>query len=119
MRPELEEFARILVEHVRDRAIQMADVNRGPNLNNPVVKRWRAAGVERADVVIPDVVDTTIFALLDAIDQNLLTLTFRASETAVPVDLNAVGEGELGGEYMMSDGWRAQHSKERFDDDNS
>jgi len=115
MRPELEEFARLLVAHVRDRAIQMADVSVRPESAGPIATSWRNAGVRRADVVIPDVVDTTIFALLSAIDQGLLPVAFHSAE-GTSLDLVEQGQGELGGWYMTSDGWRASHSKERFVD---
>lgn len=116
MRPELSEFAEMLVKHVRDRAIQMADVSLRPDSNGPVAKRWRAAGVKQAEIVIPDVVDTTLFALLSAIDEELLHIIFRSRE-GTPLDLCEDGQAELAGWYMMSEGWRATYSNERFVDD--
>lgn len=116
MRPNLKEFAQILVEQVRDRAIQMADINLRPESKVSVAERWRAAGVQRADVVIPDVVDATVFAFLSAIDQELLKLVF-VSKDGTTLDLPEEGYGELGGRYMTSGGWREEYSKERFVDD--
>lgn len=116
MRPELREFAEMFVRHVRDRAIQMADVSLSPDSNDPAARRWRAAGVKRAEVVIPDVVDTALFALLNAVDEELLRLVFCPRD-GVALDLCEDGQGELGGWYMTSDGWRATYSKERFVDD--
>ena len=116
MRPELEEFARMLVQHVRDCAIKSLDMALRHDVEEPVAKRWRAAGVEKADVVIPDVVDESVFCLLNAIDQGLLHLVFVSSD-GTKVDLTEEGLGELGGWYMGSGGWRAMHSQERFSDD--
>jgi hypothetical protein len=94
----------------------MADVSARPKSPGPIAKRWQNAGVQQAEVVIPDVVDTTIFALLSAIDQGLLPLLFRSAD-GTPLALEEDGQGELGGWYMTSDGWRARHSRERFVDD--
>jgi hypothetical protein len=68
------------------------------------------------NVVIPDVVDDTLFYLLQAIDTGLLKLSFTASNGKV-VDLPTDGLGELAGWYMGSGGWRRMFSKERFVDD--
>ena len=116
MRPELHEFAKALVEHVRDRTIRSADGDLRPEAAGPVAERWRAAGVQRVDVVIPDVVDETIFSFLNAIDRGLLQLAF-VSKDGTTVNLSEEGLGELGGWFMASDGWRTTHSKERFVDD--
>jgi len=65
--------------------------------------------------MIPDVVDETIFCLLNALDQGVIELTFR-DESGREIALQ--GTGELAGWYSMSeDGWIAQHSQERFVDD--
>jgi len=119
--PEIEEFAKILVEHVRDAAIQSNDREMNPDAGSPVAKRWRevaAAGNVEAllKTVIPDIVDDTVFYLLQAIDEGLVTLSFIASNGKV-VNLSKEGLGELSGWYMGSDGWRATHSKERLADD--
>ncbi|CAN5831456.1 hypothetical protein BH11PLA1_BH11PLA1_01560 [soil metagenome] len=61
--------------------------------------------------LIPDVVDDTIFHLLDAIDQGLLKMSM--SSNGKTVDLAAEGLGELAGWYM-GNGWRNEYSEERF-----
>jgi hypothetical protein len=61
-------------------------------------------------------VDDTVFHLLQAIDQELLQLTFTASNgnrTNLAVD----GRGELGGWYTAGTGWRAEYSRQRFVND--
>lgn len=119
--PEIEEFAKILVQKVRDAAIQSSDRELQPNAGSPVAARWRDASQhsmpdEFAEVLIPDIVDDTVFYLLNAIDQELLHLKF-VSSSGKEVDLIEDGLGELSGWYMGSGGWRAMHSEERFVDD--
>ena len=119
--PEIEEFARTLVEQVRDATIQSSDREFQPNAKSPVAARWKEAATHStpqalAEVLIPDIVDDTLFYLLNAIDQELLHLKF-VSSSGKEIDLVEDGLGELSGWYMGSDGWRAMHSKERFADD--
>ncbi|HKS36164.1 MAG TPA: hypothetical protein VJW76_03170 [Verrucomicrobiae bacterium] len=119
--PEIEEFAKILVQQVRDAAIQSSDRNLRPDVHHVIAKRWKEAGHRGnvqsiASVLIPDIVDDTVFHLLRAIDQELLQLSFTASNGKV-VNLPADGLGELSGWYMGSGGWRALYSAERFVDD--
>ncbi len=121
MTPEIEEFAKVLVEWIRDASIRGSDVIVRPTANAPVAKRWRReareeTATEFARVIIPDVVDSTIFYLLYAIDEGLRKLTFTAS-SGVAVDLTEQGLSELAGWYMGIGGWRAMYSKERVVDD--
>jgi hypothetical protein len=118
---EIEEFAKILIEHVRDNTISNSDRNLRPGARYPVALRWKeeiSKGTPDSivNVIIPDIVDETIFQLLAAIDQELLRLSFTASN-AKTVDLSTDGQGELGGWYMGTDGWREKYSQERFVDD--
>jgi hypothetical protein len=119
--PEIEEFARILVQRVRDEAIQSSDRELRPGAGSPVAKRWKEAACDGrpealASMLIPDIVDDTIFYLLQAIDQGLLQLSFVAWN-GKRVDLTTEGLGEMSGWYMGSGGWRAMYTKERFVDD--
>jgi hypothetical protein len=118
---EIEEFAKTLVQQVRDAAIKSCDGALQPNAAYPVAKRWKEAGLggnleSIASVVIADTVDETVFHLLRAIDQGLLKLSFTASN-GKEVDLPVDGLSELAGWYVGSGGWRALYSKERFIDD--
>jgi hypothetical protein len=118
---EIEEFARTLVRAVRDSAVQSSDRQLLPTARSPVAKRWAGSANEKAPtdfarVLIPDVVDETIFYLLQAIDQGSLRIAYTAANGKV-VDLTAEGLGELSGWFMGSDGWRVKYSKERFTDD--
>jgi hypothetical protein len=121
MTPEIEEFAKRLVEFVRDASIRSNDVGLRPTAVGPVAERWKKAArdqapTEYARVLIPDVVDDTVFYLLHAIDEGVLPLAFTASNGRV-VDLTTEGRSELAGWYMGSDGWRGMYSNERFVDD--
>jgi|SRR5579862_1006132 len=116
--PEIEEFARLLVRKVRDAAIRSSDAVLQPKTDHAVAKRWREAGRNGdlksiANVVIPDIVDDTIFHLLHAIDEGLLKLSFAASN-GKQIDLYK--DGELAGWYAGDD-WPMNYSEERFIDD--
>ena len=121
MTPEIEEFAKRMIEFVRDASIQSNDRALLPTARYALAKRWAKAAAEEspvdfARVLIPDIVDDTIFYLLHAIDQGGLRLTYTASN-GVAVDLTTQGLGELAGWFAGGDGWRALYSKERFVDD--
>ena len=117
---EIQEFAKVLVQQVRDAAVQSSDANLRPNIQHAIAQRWREAsrnGIETiAAVMIPDIVDETIFQLLRAIDQGVLTLSYPAS-SGKTVELAREGRGELAWWYMGSGGWRSMYSAERFADD--
>ena len=118
---QIEEFARILIREVRDRAIVGCDNLLDPAAKGVVAKRWRAAfgeasRVDLAKAIIPDCVDSTVFCLLNAIDSGMLRLSYTAADGTV-VKLGSAGEGEMAGWYMASGEWRARHSEQRFVDD--
>ena len=121
MTPEIEEFAKILVEKVRDTAVRSNDRTLGEE--HVIAKRWSAAAVSGspeafAKALIPDIVDSTISHLLSAIDQEVLRLSFTAS-TGKTIDLATVSRdsGELSGWYKGGGGWIEKYLKERFVDD--
>ncbi len=119
--PEVEEFARLLVSHVRDEAIASCDINLRPSGRSTTALRWRKAIESRtqqdfAREIIPDCVDEAIFYLLHAIDEGLLPLRFVASNGET-TDLTKEGRSEMAGWYAGTGGWVAAHSKERFNDD--
>ena len=121
-RSEIEEFARLLVKEVRDRAVASCDSQLKPQSNSPIAKRWRnhindSSVIALAGEMIPDCVDDVLFHLLHAIDSGALRLSYAASNGEV-VDLVGDGMGELAGWYMMSkEGWRSQYTRQRFTDD--
>jgi len=118
---EIQEFARLLVQNVRDSAIKSCDMQLQPNANSPIAKRWREAKINSKidnlpEMMIPDCVDETVFYLLQAIDQGILDLSFKSVSGKV-VNLSKEGLGELSGWYMGSGGWRSEHSEQRYIDD--
>jgi hypothetical protein len=121
LQPELEEFARLLVREVRDRAIASCDGQLQTHSNSPPAKRWRenlkdSSSSALAMSMIPDCIDDALFHLLHAIDTGALRLSFLASNGTL-VDLSSDGIGELAGWFMGSDSWRAKYSQQRFVDD--
>lgn len=119
MTAEIEEFAKILVQWVRDAAIASND--RALSEEHVLAKRWRGAAAHGSPetfvkVLVPDVVDSTLFYLLHAIDDGLLKLSFTASNGNT-VDLSTEGLSELAGWYKGANGWIEEYSKERFVDD--
>lgn len=112
MKTKSYEFVRQLVRHVRDPAIQESDIALRPDCTASTALRWRSLGVVRADVVIPDVVDSTLFWLLRAIDEGQFKLLYVPPD-GEPVDLTDEGLGELAGWYL---GDLAELSSERVPD---
>jgi len=101
--PQIEEFAKILVRKVRDAAIEGSDQNLNPAAIHVIAKRWRESAHSGklepiAKVLIPDVVDDTIFYLLRAIDEGILQLSFTDS-SGQTINLSTESPDELGGWY--------------------
>ncbi|NNM87188.1 MAG: hypothetical protein HKL95_01580 [Phycisphaerae bacterium] len=120
--PEVEEFAKRLVQQVRDAAIRNCDRMLQAGGSTSIGKRWQEASSRTpeqfAKVLIPDIVDETVANLLIAIDQGLLRLSFTAS-AGKSVDLTTVAmeTGEMSGLYQGGDGWCEKYSKERYVND--
>ncbi|WP_162914739.1 hypothetical protein [Desertibaculum subflavum] len=116
--PDLEEFAAVLIQQIRDAAVRNCDGLLQPDARSPAAMRWRHCVEEPAAIagVIPDAVDEVLFQFLNAIDQGLLRLKF-VSKSGREIDLATDGGSELSGWYMGSGGWRARYSAERFNDD--
>jgi hypothetical protein len=118
---EINEFAKVLIQQVRDMAIRSCDKQMQTKINSPIAKRWRLMlGSKKKEelqkVMISDCVDEVLFAFLQSIDQGILNLSFNA-KNGKQINLPEEGLGELSGWYMGSGGWRAQYSQERFVDD--
>jgi hypothetical protein len=121
MTPEIEEFANLLITHVRDMAVESCDVALRSDCEDATAKRWRKKmQMQDAEAlvaeVIPDCIDCALFYLLDAIDQGLLKVTFTA-QSGETVDLAEAGRSELAGFYLTTGGWRHKFSKQRINDD--
>ncbi|MGZ3759790.1 MAG: hypothetical protein ACXVAY_12915 [Mucilaginibacter sp.] len=114
------EFAKLLVQQIRDSAIRSCDVQLyTDNLKSPTANRWRKAENEGnkkqfGEMIISDSVDSTIFFFLQAIDDGLLHISFNASNGKT---IEVAGDiiGELSGWYMGE--WISKYTNERFIDD--
>ena len=113
------EFAKLIVENIRDMAIKSCDVQLyATNMRSPMAKRWKDAKNANTDkfaeMVISDAVDDAIFYLLLAVDDGVLNISFNTSDgKKVALDGDIIGE--LGGWYIGD--WRKEHSTQRFFDD--
>lgn len=119
-KPDVEEFARLLVAHVRDEAISSCDRDLDPAAHSVSALRWHKALRERPCVdavreIIPDCIDEALFYLLRAIDEGLLPMRYVASSGRV-VDLTVEGESEMAG-WLAGKTWTRDYSNERFNDD--
>ncbi|MCB9608312.1 MAG: hypothetical protein H6716_17115 [Polyangiaceae bacterium] len=113
-----EEFGRLLVQLVRDRAIQQADSSLTRPARTRLSERWKEAqsrgAAAFAEEIIPDIVDYTIFYLLNALDSEALKLRFT---TAKGRDVDLTSSGELAGWLAMGrGGWLERYSSERWVD---
>ncbi len=115
---DVEKFAKLLVEQVRDAAISSLDINLRPEAHSLTARRWRAAGVakdSKSEVLIPDSVDAAIYFLLKAIDDGALHIKL-VDPSGKEIDLLEDGAGELAGWYIGPEGWRDQYSTQQLVD---
>ena len=114
----IEEFAKALIVLVRDVAIRSLDATVAPQAHHDMANRWKKIGATEdiLNVLVPDIVDDTIFYLLDAIDNGTLELFVRHVDGEL-VPLSHEGRREMAGWFIGHDGWRAKYSQERFNDD--
>jgi hypothetical protein len=121
-KPEIKEFGKILMQHVRDETIRTCDRLMTPQCQLPVAERWRKAAQSGSPELllreaIPDIVNDTLSQLLYAIDEGWLKLSYTAENGNVVMLTNG-DTGELSG-WMGGgpEGWLTQYSKERWVDD--
>jgi hypothetical protein len=62
--------------------------------------------------LLPEIVDQTLFQLLDAIDNDRIPLLWRG-EDGTQAPLRDVGQWEMAG-WLMGGDWPTRYSKERF-----
>lgn len=117
---EFKEFAKLIVESIRDVAIRNADNQLyATNMNSPIAKRWRdirnSGDIDKfGETIIADTVDDTIGCFLLAIDERLMNLSFNSSDGKNTISVNDL-VGELCGWYMGE--WRLAYSSERCSND--
>lgn len=114
---EREEFAKLIIHHVRDMAIKSCDTQlHTKNLNSPTAKRWNEAlkegdPIKFAEMIIADSIDDAIFYFLLAIDDELINVSFKSASGDNLAFTSDNYLGELGGWY--SGEWRMKYSNER------
>jgi hypothetical protein len=113
----IDEFAQVLMREVRDPAVREADLIAALHAKGKIADRWRSAR-ERptADLIaaiIPDLVDLTIFQLLDAIDAQRLRLAVWDGDSECWVGLEVLGHAEMAGWVAGPRGWRDRYAVER------
>ena len=114
----LEDFGKLLVEWVRDRAIKMCDSRLDGKSNTVITARWleliaTGPAEDAVRAIIPDCVDTVISYLLIAADQEMIKISFTRpnGETA---ELPEERIGEFAGWYNDGeDGWVQRYSTQR------
>ncbi|NJL76054.1 MAG: hypothetical protein HC892_14575 [Saprospiraceae bacterium] len=113
---ERDQFAKLLVLHVRDAAIKSCDLRlHSSNMNSPSVKRWRDKissinNQEVVEMIIADCVDETIFWFLKAIDETVFNISFNSAE-GESLSFSDFEYGEIAGDYIGE--WRFKFSQER------
>jgi hypothetical protein len=115
---ELDRFARLLVRHVRDRAIEVCDHHAAGTMRGPSGRRWdealRKPSREAIMQLIPDIVDEVLFELLNAIDNELLPVAWLGGDGEAAA-LNELGLGEMAGWYASGE-WPKRFSSQRLAD---
>lgn len=107
---EIEEFAKKIVENVRDKSIRESRIKN----KSLILNLWNK--LNKKENIVLETVDNTLFNLFNAIDQEVLDISFVAT-TGKRVNLSREGLGELGGWYIgEEDGWRSKYSKEKVID---
>lgn len=116
---ELNRFAEMLLQLVRDEAISDCDALAAGGLFGPPApnEAWRKLRVdqrtrETCREVIPDIVDQVLFRLLHALDQGDIPLAWQHEDGSC-TSLYDLGRSEMAGWFGASDpdGWRPRYSK--------
>ncbi len=109
----IDEFARKLIEAVRDDTIAGCDVLKNPWSRAPMrlqLNKFDRNCVNKVlELLIPDLIDDTIFHLLRSIDGGEIRLVY-VSDDGASCDLGAEGMGELAGSLWGEEGWIARYS---------
>ena len=116
----IEEFGKRLSCNARDGAISSCNLPLLPDRQTKDALRWRAAaaaagGQVPASIVISESVDSAISAILWAIAQEILCLSWT-TQRGVTLYLPVDGDVEMNGLYGCVPGWRTWYSQERVDD---
>ncbi len=114
MTPEIDEFGRKMIELVRDPTIDSAEVLKNKFSKSPARLKLNAYDEktvqEILDIVLPDVIDDTIFHVLNALDGGGLRMIYQ-SDSGNACDLDEEGMGELAGWLFGDEGWIKSFSR--------
>lgn len=114
MSTEIDEFGEKLVRFVRDPVIEAAEVLKNRLSKGPTRQKlnaYDAATVSAVlDIVVPEMVDDTIFHLMRAIDFGDIRLSYR-SDADRDFDLEEIGMQELHGWLFGDESWIHRFSK--------
>jgi hypothetical protein len=116
---ELDAFAEALMRLVRDSAIASSMALASGEVRGLAGDRWRALAVdartrEALRELVPEIVDQTLFSLLDAIDNDRLSLAVQGSAgTWLP--LADLGLGEMAG-WLAGGDWPRRFSTQPWHD---
>jgi hypothetical protein len=114
MHPLVDEFGKKLIESVRDDALTSSAVLRNRLSHDPMRKRLnrydRKCVDDVLDLLIPDLIDTTLFHLLRSLDGGDIKLVY-VSDDGRACDLEEEGLRELAGWLEGDDGWITRFSK--------
>ena len=116
---ELARFARLLMTLVRDCAITECDRLARGEISGPSGERWRQVIAEQSArdallELIPEIVDATLFELLDRIDNGDLPLAWQAEDGST-AGLRELGGWEMAG-WLAGGDWPKGYSEQRFHD---
>lgn len=98
---------------VRDQAIVSCDRLTEGLIQGPSGERWRRVMAEESAedalrTLLPEIVDQTLFQLLDAIDNDRIPLLWRG-EDGTQAPLRDVGQWEMAG-WLMGGDWPTRYS---------
>jgi hypothetical protein len=117
---ELTRFAKLLIHHVRDRAIIDCDNLASGEVSGPAGERWQgfvqnAAARDALNALIPDIVDLTVAWLLNTLDNNHLPMAWRREDNSW-VAMTDLGQCEMEGWLMGPSGWLESFAEQRVYD---
>ena len=119
-REALEKFGEVLIQKVRDEAIEQWDRTLDGTSTAPALKKVRdalsplsAAQNVELKKIVSQVVDTTIHHLLWTLEQDSFITVQVKLKTGTVDNISSVSDG-LAGELYSDDGWIRKYSRERY-----
>lgn len=117
----IEQFAEELLREVREVAVDSCQFLTEGGVSGPGGNRWdklltndQLQALARS--LIPDIVDLTLFALLDAVDTERLSLFWRGEGAEEVQDLLDVGGSDMAGSFVYPKGWRSVYASSEWNE---